>query len=248
MEVKNHRMLEKALIILEYIASQPNGVSLTDICSRLQMAKSSAYTLLMTFVNMGYLKKSTNNRFVIGMKPFEIGSKFVENNDFSLYSHDVLKELVSVVDETAHLAILDGSDVIYLSKYDCSHVVRMSSSVGKRIPAHATALGKALLSGKTDDEIREMYDSNKMKKITPNTIDNIDVLLQQLSEVRRTGFAFEQEESTLGVRCIAAPIRKNTGVIYLGLSISIPIIHKDFDFELMKQPLLEAKLRLERVL
>ncbi len=91
MEVKNHRMLEKALQMLEYIANQPDGVSLIDICSQLNMAKSSAYGLLMTFVNMGYVKKSTNNRFIIGMKPFEIGSKFVENNDFSLYSRDVLK-------------------------------------------------------------------------------------------------------------------------------------------------------------
>ena len=247
MEVKNHRMLKKALQMLEYIANQPDGVSLIDICSQLSMAKSSAYVLLMTFVNMGYVKKSTNNRFIIGMKPFEIGSKFVENNDFSLYSRDVLKELVDAVDETAHLAVLDGSDVVYLSKCDCSHVVRMSSSVGKRIPAHATALGKALLSGKTDEEIREMY-SGGMRKITAKTIDDVDILLQQLNETRQTGFSYEQEESTLGVQCIAVPVKEHSGSVYLGLSLSVPIIRKDFNFDLMKQPLLEAKLRLERVL
>ena len=247
MEVKNHRMLEKSLKMLEFIASQPDGVSLTDICSQLQMPKSSAYTILMTFVNMGYVKKGPNSRFILGIRPFELGSRFVENNDFSLYSRDVLEELVAEVDETAHLAVLEGQDVVYLSKYDCSHVVRMPSSVGKRIPAHATALGKALLSGKSDEKVRKMYRGG-LKKLTASTIDDIDVLLQQLAEIRETGFAYEREESTLGVQCIAVPVREHMGGVYLGLSLSVPILYQDVDFERMKQPLLEAKRRLERVL
>ena len=247
MEVKNHRMLEKSLNMLEFIASQPDGVSLTDICSQLQMPKSSAYTILMTFVNMGYAKKGPNGRFILGIRPFELGSQFVENNDFSLYSRDVLEDLVAEVDETAHLAVLEGLDVVYLSKCDCSHVIRMPSSVGKRIPAHATALGKALLSGKSEEDIRKMYHGG-LKKLTASTIDDIEVLIRQLTEIRETGFAYEREESTLGVQCIAVPVRDHMGDVYLGLSLSVPILYQDVDFERMKQPLLEAKKRLERVL
>lgn len=249
MEIKNHRMLEKALLMLEYIADQPNGVSLPDICGQLQMAKSSAYALLMTFVNMGYVKRAANNRFIVGMKPFEIGSKFVENSDLFLYSRDVLKELSDAVDETAHLAILDGTDVVYLSKCERrSYAVRMSSSVGKRLPAYATALGKALLSGKTDKEVQEMYRDAGLKQITPHTITDIERLLGQLEEIRRTGFAYEREESSLGVQCIAVPIMEHSGGIYLGLSLSVPVARTDQELEQMKEPLREAKLRLERVL
>ncbi len=248
METKNHRMLEKALLMLEYIANQPNGVSLPDVCGQLQLAKSSAYSLLITFVNMGYVKRAPNNRFIVGMKPFEIGSKFVENSDFFLYSRDVLSELAATVDETAHLATLDGAEVVYLSKCEGSCVVRMSSSVGRRLPAHATALGKALLSGKTDEEVREIYQNAGMKQITPHTIADVDLLLKQLGEIRQSGFAYEREESSLGVQCIAVPVREHSGGVYLGLSLSVPVARTDRELERMKQPLQEARLRLERVL
>lgn len=248
MEIRNHRMLEKALLILEYISEQPEGVTLPEICAHMQMAKSSAYSLLTTFVNMNYVKRGANSRFVIGMKPFEIGSRFIENSDFFLYSQDVLKELADTVSETAHLAALDGGDVVYLSKCGSTPVIQMSSSIGKRLPAHATALGKALLSGRSDDDVREIYRAGGMQPITPHTITEPERLLVQLREVRATGFAYECQESSLGIQCIAVPVKESSGGVYLGLSLSVPIGRSPSELEQMKQPLLEAKNRLERIL
>ena len=247
-ETKNHRMLEKALHILEYVASCPDGASLTDVCATLDIAKSSAYSLLMTFLHFGYIAKNPHNRFVIGLRAFEIGSRFVENNDFYLYSRDVLEELVRVTNETAHLAVLEGTDVVYLSKFDCSHVVRMVSSVGKRVPAHVTALGKALLSGKSDEEIQTLYHNRELERMTDNSISTVEELLRQLTQIRTSGFAYESEESTLGIRCIAVPVRNSTGEVCLGISISVPTLRVDFGLEQVKQPLLEARRRLGRVL
>ncbi len=248
MEIKNHRMLEKALLILEYISEQPEGVTLPEICAHMQMAKSSAYSLLMTFVNMNYVKRGANGRFVIGMRPFEIGSRFIENSDFFLYSQDVLKELADTVKETSHLAVLDGSDVVYLSKCGSAPLVPMSSSIGKRLPAHATALGKALLSGMSDEEIRGLFPPGGMQQLTPRTITDPELLLSQLHEVRAQGFAYECEESSLGIRCIAVPVMERSGSVYLGLSLSVPAMRTQAELEQMKQPLLDAKQRLERVL
>ena len=248
MDTRKHRMLEKALLILEYISGQPEGVTLPEICAHMQMAKSSAYSLLMTFVNMNYVKRGVNNRFVIGMKPFEIGSRFIENSDFFLYSRDVLKELADAVKATAHLAALDGSDVVYLSKCGGTPTVQMSSSVGKRLPAHATALGKALLSGKSDKDIRKIYHAGEMQQLTPSTITDPELLITQLHEIRSEGFAYECEESSLGIRCIAVPVMEGSGSVYLGLSLSVPAVRTEPELEQMKQPLLAAKLRLERVL
>lgn len=247
MDTRNHRMLEKALLILEYISQQPQGVTLPEICAHMQMAKSSAYSLLMTFVNMNYVKRGANNRFVIGMKPFEIGSRFIENSDFFLYSQDVLKELADTVHETAHLAALDGADVVYLSKYSSVPGVRMSSSIGKRLPAYATALGKALLSGWPEEDIRELCRAG-MQQITPNTITDPESLLIQLREARAAGFAYECEESSLGIQCIAVSVKESSGCVYLGLSLSVPASRTTDELEEMKQPLLAAKHRLERVL
>lgn len=248
METRNHRMLEKALLMLEYIADQPDGVTLPEICTHMQMAKSSAYSLLITFVNMNYIKRGTNNRFMIGMKPFEIGSRFIENSDFFLYSQDVLKELADTVKATVHLAILDSTDVVYLSKCGITPVVQMSSSIGKRLPAHATALGKALLSGKSDEDIRKMYPLGGMQQITPHTLTDPERLLAQLHDIQASGFAYECEESSLGIQCIAVPIKDNSGSVYLGLSLSLPVAQTQPPLEPMKRPLMEAKQRLERVL
>lgn len=248
MEAKNHRMLEKALLMLEYIAGQPEGVTLPEVCREFQMPKSSAYSLLTTFWNMGYVKRAANHRFVIGMKTFEIGSKFVENSDFFLYARDVLQGLSDTVGETSHLAVLDGGDVVYLGKCEGARAVPMTSSVGKRLPAYATALGKALLSGREDQEVRQLYGAGGMGAITPNTVTDLGRLLEQLGEIRRTGFAFEEEESSLGVRCIAVPVRKRSGEVYLGLSVSVPAVRSRQELEAMKPCLLEARQRLERVL
>jgi DNA-binding IclR family transcriptional regulator len=248
MDIKNHRMLEKAMLILEYISDQREGSQLTDICTVFSMPKSSGHSLLNTLANMGYLQKDDRNRYSIGIKTFEVGSKFIDNNDFYAYSRDVLRELVSAAEETAHMAVLEETDIVYLSKYDSSHVIRMVSSVGKRVPAHATALGKALLSGKKDDEIRSLYRDRGLVKLTANTITMLPILLEQLEETRRTGFATEREESTIGVQCVAVPIKNKTGETTMSISISVPVARWNNGFEIFKAPLLEAKRKMEVIL
>ncbi|MDR1901291.1 MAG: helix-turn-helix domain-containing protein, partial [Treponema sp.] len=131
----NHNMLERALSILEYISEQNSGISFTEICTRFSMPKSSAHSLVNTLYNLNYLAKNKENRFSIGFKAFEVGSKFIENTDIYVHSRNVLYTLVDKVDETAHIAFLDGSEIIYLNKCECSHALRMISSVGKRVPA-----------------------------------------------------------------------------------------------------------------
>ena len=126
--------------------------------------------------------------------------------------------------------------------------MRMRSSVGKRLPAYATALGKALLSGKSQAEVRELYRESGLRQITPHTITDMEQLLVQLEEVRRTGFAFEREESSLGVQCAAVPVCQSSGAVYLGLSVAVPVGCSQEGLERMKQPLQEARSRLERVL
>jgi DNA-binding IclR family transcriptional regulator len=244
---KNHNMLEKALRILEYIANQREGVNQTEVAKNFGIPKSSAHSLVNTLYNLHYLEKKEPNRFCIGVKAFEVGSKFIENNDTYTHSQLILRELVAAVDETAHLAFLDGAYVVYISKCECSHTIRMVSSIGKRIYAYGTALGKALLSGKTEEEIRSLY-ADGLQQITAHTITDIDTLLAQLAEIRSNGFAGEKEESTLGVCCIAVPITDKTGRIVMGMSISIPLLRFDKSFEKYKEPLLNAKKRIEMIL
>lgn len=248
MTEKNHKILEKALSMLEYVAVE-RGNCLTEICNAVDIPKSTAHSLLNTFVNMGYMKKDRSGQYSIDIKLFELGNRYVNNDSFLQAAREVLDAIVVEVDETAHLAILDGTDAVYVCKCDCSHTVRMVSFVGKRLPAHASAIGKALLSGYTDEEIRALYKDKQLERLTENSIRSIDVLLEQIADIRRQGFAKEHEESTPGVECIAMPIiGRNSGKVEAAVSISVPVFRSEGNVEKYRQPLLDARRSLEILL
>ena len=233
-------MLELSLKILEAVANSRSGMTVSDVYSMFGMPKSSASILLWTFVNLNYMTRDKAGFFHIGPKALEIGSHFVEYEEGYAYAGRVLDDLVKEVGETAHLGILNGTDVVYVCKSDCIHAVRMISQIGKQVPAHATALGKALLSTKTDSEIRSMYKDKPLEQLTSNTIVSLDKLIKQLHQIRSEGFAMEREESTEGVSCIAIPLRGKIRGGAAAVSVSVPIIRLSEGLERFKKPLSEA--------
>ncbi len=131
MSTENHRILEKSMRMLEVVSNHPEGISLTDICAEVNVAKGSAHSLLTTLVNMGYLRRDPRTSlYTVSLKTFEVGARFVENNRHFRYAREVLENLVASIRQTAHMAVLDGTDVIYIHKVDCSHAIRMVPSSG----------------------------------------------------------------------------------------------------------------------
>ena len=248
MSSQNHRMLELSMKILEAVATNPEGMSVSDVYSSFGIPKSSASTLLRTFQNMGYMMRDKAGVFHIGPKAFQVGTRFAENDEGYTYAGLILDDLVSEVGETAHLGILNDAEVMYVCKSECSHAVRMISQVGKLIPAHATAVGKALLSVKTDDEVRKLYKDKPLVKLTQHTITDIDQLIEQLHQIRYTGFATEREESTEGVSCIATPLCEKTRGNPAAISIAIPLIRLGNGHARFKEPLLSARDKIKVVL
>lgn len=249
MPEKNHKILEKSIKMLEYV-SRNQGVTLTDICNAVEIPKSSAHLLLSTFVNMNYMRKDPKTGiYTLDVGAFELGSRFVDNNDFYRSAREILEAVVAKIDETTHLAVLDGTNAVYICKHESSQSVRMVSFIGKLLPAHASAIGKALLSGYTDEKIRDLYAGKTLERFTENTITDLDALISQLDEVRRTGFAMEREESSPGVECIAVPIvSRFSGATEAALSVSVPISRSRGNLEQYQGILLEAKRSLEIML
>ena len=124
--------------------------------------------------------------------------------------------------ETGHLAALDGTDVTTTVVVDGWRSVRMHSTVGKRSPAHATAIGKVLLAGLPDEEVRRRYADATLERRTPATLGSVGELLDHLAETRRSGCAFDREELEAGLHCIAAPVRDHTGTVLAAAGISGP--------------------------
>ena len=245
--MKEHNSLNRAIDILEYIANAAEGMTLDSISNDLSVPKSSIFPLLNTLEKRKYLHKSSNKTYTLGIKSFEIGSRYIENGDLSGRIKHILDKISTEAMNTVHFGILDGTDVVYLYKVEGKNPIKMSSSVGKRLPAHATALGKALLSQYSEYELKQLYPDERLETLTVNTISSREELIEQISKIRKTNFAYEVEESTENIKCLSCPIKNRNGVI-ASISISIPILKSEDSFDFYEQIIASGAKELEELL
>lgn len=249
MEAKNHRLLQASLEILEYISKQPKSVPFKEICDISTLPKSSTYNVVQTMSNMGFLHKKENcNEYYIGLKCFEVASSYLSTNPFYSMAKEIVENISLQSNQTSHMGILNGHDTVYIYKFDSNQPLRVASHIGKRIPAHATAIGKALLSDLTPMELRELYRDYPLQALTASTITSIDKLILQEEEIRRTQIAYESEESSPCVSCIAVPIRNRSGRVIAAVSIAFPSYQPALNTDAFHQILLNAKRQLESIL
>lgn len=243
-----HNPTLRVIKILEALRLQPEGRTLTEISCDCQMPKGSISPIIHTLAAYKFLKyEETTGKYSIGIRCYEIGNEYISQMNASDEIREIVKKVVEQCKETSHFAVLDGSDVVYLMKQDSPEAIRMVSSLGKRIPAYSTAIGKALLSGFCDEEVRALYPDG-LKKITDKTITNMDELCRQLQEIRCTKLAKETEESSMNITCLAVTIEKNDRVI-AAISVSVPIFRATTEKkEEIKAVLFEAKQEIEMLM
>lgn len=243
---KNHRLLQSALEIMEYISKQPKGVSFKEICTITDLPKSSTHNLVQTMCNLDFLQKKENyNEYRIGLKCFEVGNAYLSTNPFYSIAKEIVENVSVRCNQTSHFGILNGHDTIYLYKFDSNQPLRIASHTGKRIPAHATAIGKALLSGLSREQLLELYKDYPLQPMTEHTITSLEQLIIQIEEVRRTKTAYESEESSPYVRCIAVPIQNRIGNVIAAISVSFPIYQTELNADTFCTILFDAKHQLE---
>lgn len=220
----------RALDLLDVFLDGKGPRSVPEITAELGLPRSTTYELVQTLVARKCLRPVDGNghRYDLGLHLFELGSAYADSVDLTDQGQQVAREVVARCDETVHVATLDGTDVVYFVKADSAQAVRMVSAVGRRLPAHCTAVGKALLAGLDDQEVAARYaETGEWVRMTPNTIADLDELLAALAWVRQRGLAFDDCESNVDVRCVAAPVRDASGEVVAGLSISVPVHRSD---------------------
>lgn len=243
---EEHAPTLRVIGVLEAVAEEKGRISLTQIAEKTGWSKSSLFPVVHTLSDSGYLQ-GTNGMYSLGLKAVELGVNFLNQNDAMVEIRKIIHVLVNTCLETAHLGVLESGNVVYLYKEECSQSIRMYSSIGKRIPAYGTAIGKALLSESTIEEFHSYYPDG-LKPLTPNTITDFNVLFKQLSDVKSTGFAYENEESNEMVCCIAVPIYKDN-IIVAAISVAMPVFRmNDEKRELCQKALLIAKHSIESLL
>ncbi len=207
--------------VLNLLCKNPSPMRLSDISRELNMPKSTLLPILQTLVNCQSIGKDGADRYFPGFALLTLGTAARTAYGPSDFIREHLKTLVERFQETCYYGIPEGSNVLYMEKIDSPQPLRMLTEIGRRLPAYATGLGKALLMDSTKEQLAELYAAG-MEPLTEKTITNPEVLYAQLQEAKRLGYTWETEESTSHIRCFAVPVRQN-GKIAGAVSIAIPV-------------------------
>ncbi len=232
---KGIQVIDRAFDILEILSVEKEGLGVTEIGSRLGLHKSTVHRILGAMAQRGYIEKTgPKGVYKLGLKLVEISSVYLNSVELKTEARPFLSELAWSVKQPAHLAIFDGSDVVYIDKVELVNSMRLYSQIGLRIPVYCTALGKSLLSGFSDSEAASILSKTKFNKFTGHTILNKSEILRQISQVRERGWSLDDEEHEEGVRCIAAPVFDYRGQVAAAISVSgsLLVISPDRDEEI----------------
>jgi len=217
--------LDRALDVLEALAAEREPLRLVELSSRLGLHKSTVHRLLSTLGRRRYVEReAATGRYRLGLKVFELGSWFFNRMELRQEARPFLQALVDQTLETVHLGILDEGQVIYIEKVESPQTVRMYSELGKRAPAHCTAMGKVLLAYLSADELDHIITQRGLTRFTSNTITDREQLKDHLGRVAAQGFAVDDTEHEEAIRCVAAPVRNYRGEVVAALSVSAPAV------------------------
>jgi IclR family acetate operon transcriptional repressor len=218
------KAVDKALRILESIGTDPEQVGLAELSRRLGIEKSTLYRLLETLEARRFVRKDPSSlRYALGIRMVELGTAATARSALGRAAGPVLDRLMLRSRQTVNLAVLDGEEILYIAKREPPEPLRVTVEVGRRVPAHATALGKVMLAFRPPGELQQLFSQRKqLVRFTPNTITSPRKLMDHLKEVRRVGIALDAEELVLGARCLAAPVLDSSGCAVAAISIAAP--------------------------
>ena len=212
-----------AVRLLKAFSEEQVEIGISDLAKRLGVAKSTVHRLAVTLVADGMLERNPDSgKYRLGIALFRLGSLVRQRMTLSNEARPLLRELREKINETVHLAVLDGSNIMYVYNLESTQAIRMRSDVGVRKPAYCTAEGQAMLAFQPPAAVEQVIRGGLPAR-TPQTITDGDALRKALETVRQRGCAIEDEESELGMRCIAAPIRNDNGEVVAAMGIAGPV-------------------------
>lgn len=212
--------IEKSLQIIEVLSKNPRGLSLHELSGELSLPKSTIHHILSTLRSRDYIAQDQpTKKYLLGFKFLSVGNAILENIDVRRIARNYLNELHRKCNETIHLAILRDGKVVYIDKVGQPSGLQLATYVGFSTDPHAAAGGKVLLSELSRVEIDDIYKGRPLKRYGKNTITNMTHLFEELENIKKMGYAVDNEEYYEGVRCVAAPIRAG-GKMVAALSVT----------------------------
>lgn len=237
--------IDRALSLLELLASDGDAIGVTELSKKLDINKSMIYRLLSTLVVRGYVEQDEDSRkYRLGLKVVELAGMKLSTVEMFSVARPLLKELVRRTGETVHMAVKLQHEIICLDKEEGPAILNIKGGIGDKYPPHASAIGKAILAYLPEEEIREIFRKHGMTKHTSKTIASLPALKEHFKGVRDRGYALNDEETYVGVRSIAAPVRERNGAVVASLGISGPIQRiSDENIETLAEAVIEIANR-----
>jgi IclR family KDG regulon transcriptional repressor len=216
------------LRLLEEFGGADAELGVTELSIRLGLHKNSVFRLLATLEQQGYVEQCVHtDRYRLGRACLVLGQAFSETRSLLRFARPLLAQLTLSLNETAHLGVLSGHDVVHLAAKPARQLVATAMRTGQRLPAHCTALGKVLLAGKSAAALaqldKERVRAGKLTAHTPATIVDRDKFFEHLRAVASQGYALDLEECARGLCCVAAPVHDANGIVVAAISISAPV-------------------------
>ncbi|OXM51685.1 IclR family transcriptional regulator [Amycolatopsis alba] len=196
--------LQRAFELLEHLADTGGEASLSELATLSGLPMPTIHRLIRTLVDLGYVRQNTNRRYALGARLIRLGEN--ASMQFGSWARPLLAELVDEVGETANLAVLERDEVVYVAQVPSKHSMRMFTEVGRRLLPHGTGVGKAMLAHLPSDDVTALLVRTGMPAYTEHTFTDQDALLRELARIAQQGYALDEAEQELGVRCVAVAV------------------------------------------
>jgi IclR family acetate operon transcriptional repressor len=213
--------VDRAMLLLEALGEDEEGYRLTDLAIRTGLSPSTAHRLLTTLEKRRFVAfDQSDNMWHIGRQSFAIGSAFIRRRNFVAPALPFLRRLRDLTHETANLGIVDDGEVIVLTQVESREIMRAITKVGGRVPMVTSGIGKAILATYADEEVVAIIQRHGMKRLTPKSVVRAGELRDALQTVRRDGYAIDDQEYLMGLRCVAAVVYNDQAEALAGISVS----------------------------
>jgi DNA-binding IclR family transcriptional regulator len=210
--------VDRAMRALMFVAPQPRTVN--EVGEHLGVHPTTALRILHTLLAWRMLDRRPDGTYRLGAAVMELGHQALEALDIRDVAQPFMKEIHDATGETVHLAILENDHVVYVHKIESRHPVRMYSRIGIVAPLHCTGVAKAILAHLPAEERERLVAKADLTRYTERTLTTPEALLADLAAARKRGYALDDEEHEIGIRCVAAPILHADGVVAASISVS----------------------------
>ncbi|MBQ0922937.1 MULTISPECIES: IclR family transcriptional regulator [Saccharopolyspora] len=196
--------VERTFELLELMADAGGEVALSELAERSGLPLPTIHRIIRTLVNSGYARQQPSRRYALGPRLIRFGE--TASRALGSWARPYLAELTEVTGESANMAVLDGAQIVYVAQVPSPHSMRMFTEVGRRVDAHATAVGKAVMATMPSDEVTQLLSRTAMNPQTERTITEVEAMHEELDRIRKQGYAIDDGEQEVGVRCYAVAV------------------------------------------